>query len=75
MLQVGIEPTTTASRAYKICIRAMLYQLSYWSLALRAKTIPTEHRCLNWELNPGLSVYKTDATTNCAIKANTPGGD
>ena len=33
MLQVGLEPTTTASRAYKTCIRAMLYQLSYWSWA------------------------------------------
>ena len=59
MLQVGIEPTTTASRAYNICIRAMLYQLSYWSKgAQRAK-------CLFWESNPGPSLYKRDALPLC----------
>ena len=39
MLQVGFEPTTTASRAYNICIRAMLYQLSYWSKCSKSKPI------------------------------------
>ncbi len=65
MLQVGLEPTTTASRAYKICIRAMLYHLSYWSWAQRAKSSPTNNKCLFWESNPRPSAYKADALPLC----------
>jgi hypothetical protein len=41
MLQVGIEPTTFACRyiVYTICIRATLYQLSYWSGATGASVL------------------------------------
>jgi hypothetical protein len=54
MLQVGIEPTTTASHAYIYLYKSNALPTELLELWLLAN-------CLQWESNPRPTVYKTGA--------------